>query len=84
MEVMKKGLEDVVVLETKISYIDGINGILKYRGYDINELIDYSYEAVCFLLLYGNLPTENELNSFSHQLRELRPIREGIKGVTKV
>jgi citrate synthase len=81
---MKKGLEDVVVLETKISFIDGKNGILKYRGYDINELTDYSYEAVSYLLLYGKLPTENELNSFSHQLRELRPIREGIKGVTKV
>jgi citrate synthase len=52
MEEIKKGLENVVVLKTKISYIDGINGVLKYRGIDINELVHLSYEAVSFLFSF--------------------------------
>jgi citrate synthase len=74
MEEIKKGLENVVVLKTKISYIDGINGVLKYRGIDINELMHLSYEAVSFLLLKGKLPNENELEKFSKKIRNMRSI----------
>jgi citrate synthase len=74
MEEIKKGLENVVVLKTKISYIDGIKGVLKYRGIDINELMHHSYEAVSFLLLKGKLPNENELEKFSKKIRNMRII----------
>ena len=81
---VKKGLEDVVVLETKISYIDGQNGILKYRGYDINELASLPYEAVSYLLIFGRLPNENELNTFTNNLKAIRAINDEIRSVLKV
>ncbi len=81
MEEIKKGLDDVVILETKISYIDGINGVLKYRGIDINDLMKLSYEAVSYLLLVGKLPNENELAEFSTKIRSLRAIEEEIPKV---
>ncbi len=74
MKTIKKGLENVVVLETKISYIDGVNGVLKYRGIDVNELQYLSYEAVSFLLLKGKLPNEYELEKFSKKIRNMRSI----------
>jgi citrate synthase len=75
---LKKGLEDVEVLETKISSIDGENGVLRYRGIDINDLIEYSFEEVTHLLLYEKLPDENELAAFSNQLRSSREIDKDI------
>ncbi len=78
---LKKGLEGVEVLETKISSIDGENGILKYRGTDINDLVEYSFEAVTHLLLYEKLPNESELAAFSDQLRGSRKIDQDILDV---
>ncbi len=75
---LKKGLEGVEVLETKISSIDGENGILKYRGIDINDLMEFSFEAVTHLLLYEKLPDEDELAAFSNQLRSSRKIDQDI------
>jgi len=60
MAELKKGLEDLEVLETRISYIDGEAGILEYRGYDINELATLDFEAVTHLLLFGHLPDGTE------------------------
>ena len=78
MAEMKKGLEDVEVLETKISSIDGENGILKYRGIDINEIVEHSYEAVCHLLIHEKLPDAEELLAFSGQLRSNRSVDRDI------
>ena len=48
------GLEDVVIATSTICYIDGDKGILRYRGYDVNELAEKStYEEVAYLLLNG-------------------------------
>jgi len=74
LENIKKGFQDVVVLETRISFIDGIKGILEYRGIDINELSKLSYEEVSYLLLHEKLPDRNELSVFIKQLREERDI----------
>ena len=80
MEDIKKGLQDIVVLETKISFIDGIKGVLEYRGIDINEISKFSYEEVSYLLLHDKLPDKNELGVFIKQLREDRDIgKETIK-----
>ena len=63
------GLEDVVAGTSSICYIDGDKGILAYRGIDIHELADNStFEEVCYLLWYGNLPTRSELQEFKLQL----------------
>jgi citrate synthase len=50
---------------SRISYIDGDAGILQYRGYPIEELAEKStFMEVAFLLLYGELPTQNQFNMF--------------------
>lgn len=71
---MKKGLEGVVALDTKISFIDGIQGILMYRGVRIEELVDLPYDAVSYLLIYGKMPDKDELSEYSAELRDNRDI----------
>ncbi|MFX1512194.1 MAG: citrate/2-methylcitrate synthase [Promethearchaeota archaeon] len=75
---VQKGLENVNALETKISFIDGREGILEYRGYNINQLANLSYAAVSYLLIYGELPNESELTAFTKELRENREIDKEI------
>lgn len=84
MAEFKKGLEDVVALETSIASIDGINGVLTYRGIDINDLAKLSYDAVSYLLLNGELPDENPLSEYSGMLAEQRPVDEGILSVIRI
>ncbi len=68
-------LSGVSVAETSICSIDPDEGILMYRGYDIAELADHaSYEEVAFLLLEGELPSDEELESFAEQLAAAREL----------
>jgi citrate synthase len=77
----KKGLEGVVALETEISYIDGLKGILEYRGHRIEKLAELSYEEVVHLLLHNRLPNNEELDNLANQLkmhRDLDPCTEDV------
>ena len=74
MEEMKKGLEGVVALDTKISFIDGIQGILMYRGIKVEDLVNLSYDAVSYLLINGNIPNETELFDYSQEIKNNRQI----------
>ena len=70
-----KGLEGVVAANSKVCYIDGDNGVLAYRGYDIHDLAENStFEEVTYLLWFGKLPTRAELADFSLQLVRERKI----------
>lgn len=70
-----KGLDDVVIKETTLSYIDGEAGKLYYVGYPIEDLAEHSsYEEVCFLLLYQRLPTQREFREFSATLTSEREL----------
>jgi citrate synthase len=63
---LKRGLEGVLVAESELSFIDGDEGELVYRGYDIEDLAEgASYEEVVYLLWHGSLPTAAELEAFS-------------------
>jgi citrate synthase len=63
------GLRGVAVADTKVSFIDGENGILIYRGYRIEELAEQStFVETAFLLLNGYLPNESELERFERQV----------------
>lgn len=74
-----KGLEGVVAAETAISYIDGQNGRLFYRGIEINELAEKStFEETTALLWYGNLPTRSQLDSFQQKFAANRMIPDPI------
>lgn len=58
-----RGLEGVVAADTSLSYVDGQNGKLYYRGYDIDELAGrVSFEEVIHILWFGDLPTRKQLN----------------------
>jgi citrate synthase len=64
-----KGLEGVVATTSSICYIDGDQGVLAYRGYDIHDLAENStFEEVCYLLWFGRLPSRAELQDLQAQL----------------
>jgi citrate synthase len=74
-----KGLEDVVSGESSICFIDGQEGRLLYRGYDIVDLAPKSnYEETTFLLWNGHLPTAQELHTFSAELTAKRGVPDGV------
>lgn len=63
-----------------VTFIDGEEGILRYRGYDIEELANNcSFPEVCFLLIYGHLPDQDELHQFSDRLTRHTLIHEDMK-----
>jgi 2-methylcitrate synthase len=67
--VVDRGLEGVVVGSTDLSNVEGQVGRLTYRGYDIDDLApNVSFEEVVNLLLYGHLPTTEELESLKREL----------------
>jgi|SRR5579871_968257 len=55
-----KGLDGVVVGDTVLSSVNGQIGELIYRGYNIDELADCTFEQVCHLFLYGELPSDEQ------------------------
>ena len=71
------GLRGIHVADTSISQVDGVNGELIYRGYNIKELaMQSTFEEVAYLLLHDDLPTVSELEEFSRTLiahRQIRP-----------
>jgi citrate synthase len=70
-----KGLEDVVAGSSSICFIDGLQGRLLYRGYDIADLAAHStYEETTYLLWNAHLPTASELRAFSQDLFTKRNI----------
>jgi len=63
------GFTSTAACDSSITYIDGDKGELLYRGYSIDELAkDSHYLEVCFLLLYGNLPSKVELDAFENRI----------------
>ncbi|PYV43058.1 MAG: citrate synthase [Acidobacteria bacterium] len=75
MSTFKEGLEDVVVATSSICFIDGARGILSYRGIDIHELAEKSsFEEVCYLLWFGRLPKQKELEDLTETLTQNRTV----------
>ena len=63
------GFSSTASCESKITYIDGDNGILMHRGYPIEQLAEKSnFLEVCYLLLEGELPNKEQYNEFSHNI----------------
>jgi len=68
---VSRGLENVIIKTTSITYIDGENGILLYRGYDVPELAENSlYEEVIHLILYGELPNRIQLKEIIDKINK--------------
>ena len=74
-----KGLKDVYLDTTTSSFIDGQEGKLLYRGYNIHDLAEKStFEEVIYLLFYGELPTKQQLQEFDALLRANRRIPDEV------
>ncbi len=78
-EELKKGLDDVLVAESVLSDIDGDEGRLVYRGYDIEDLArGASYEEVLYLFCHGHLPDRGELEVFSDSMAGERSLDDEV------
>lgn len=79
MSTYAKGLEGVIAAETQMSWIDGVNGVLEYVGINIDELAQNStFEETVYLLWNKKLPTRDELDTFTKELRQHYNISAGI------
>lgn len=77
-----KGLEDVVAGKSQICFIDGHEGRLLYRGYDIRDLAPHStFEETAYLLWNGHLPLANELHTFSVDLASKRALPKDVNSI---
>lgn len=85
MSVKSGGLAGIVAGESAICTV-GLKGKgLNYRGYSIDELAEHaSFEEVAYLLLYGKLPTQKELDAYTKKLVGLRTLPEALKTVLKM
>lgn len=73
-----KGLDDVVVDETQLSCVDGEKGLLVYRGYAIEELVNCSYEEICCLFINGDLPNRQQLQAMDEELKSYRQVPQPV------
>ena len=66
--------------ESGITFINGEKGILRYRGYPIEQLAENaSFPEVCYLLIKGDLPTREQLDRFEHRMTYHSMIHEDMK-----
>jgi citrate synthase len=74
------GFMSTASCSSAITYIDGDNGVLMYRGYPIEDLAEHStYLETCHLLLYGELPDSDQLSRFSRIIKEHSMLHEAIR-----
>src|ERR1700741_2644855 len=79
-----RGLKGVYFDRSRVCYIDGRAGELRYRGYSIHELAQRStFEETCYLLLKGELPTPAQLAAFTAELKAARTLSEAVYDVIR-
>lgn len=80
----KPGLEGIPAASSSISFVDGQQGILEYRGIRIEELAEKSnFLETSYLLIWDELPTKEELEGFEHEIRYHRRIKYRIRDMMK-
>lgn len=76
------GYKNSGACKSAITFLDGEEGILRYRGYSIEDLADNaSFLEVSYLLVFGELPTKAELEQFENDIRKYTLIHEEMKGI---
>ena len=81
---VSQGLEGVVVLESKICFVDGLEGRLLYEGYNIHDLAEHAtFEEVAYLLWHGDLPTRDQLDRLNLDLAAARALPEPVMELMK-
>lgn len=77
---LDSGYKNTGATKSSITYLDGENGVLRYRGYPIEQLAEKSsFIEVSYLLIYGTLPTEEELTVFKTKISRHTLIHEDMK-----
>lgn len=77
---LDKGYKNTGATQSAITFLDGEKGILRYRGYPIDQLAQKSnFVEVAYLLIYGELPTESELLNFRTEISKHTLIHEDMK-----
>jgi citrate synthase len=81
---INRGLKGVYFERSGVSDIDGAKGELSYRGYSIHDLATHStFEEVCYLLIYGELPTAGQLAEFDADLKAARVLPDEIHAIIR-
>ena len=81
---IRRGLKEVYFDRSRVCFIDGRAGELRYRGYSIHDLAQQStFEETCYLLLKGELPTREQLNAFDAELKAARKLPAAIHEVIR-
>ncbi|WP_044399617.1 citrate synthase [Lacinutrix sp. Hel_I_90] len=76
------GYKNTGSCESAITFLNGEEGILRYRGYSIEELADKaSFLEVAFLLIFGELPNQEQLSKFAHDIKEESVVDDDIKKI---
>lgn len=76
------GFKNTGSTKSAITFLDGDKGILRYRGYSIEDLAEKSnFIEVAYLLIYGTLPTQQELDIFSHEIKTHTLVHEDTKKI---
>src|SRR5690606_15825441 len=77
---LDSGFKNTGATKSAITFLDGEEGILKYRGYTIEELAEKStFIEVAYLLLYGELPTKSQLDAFQEIISRHTLVHEDMK-----
>ena len=80
----RPGLENVPATQSSISYVNGQEGILEYRGIRIEDIAQSgSFLETAYLLIWGGLPTQQELQAFQHQIQYHRRLKYRIRDMMK-
>ena len=76
------GFKNTGSTSSAITFLDGEKGILRYRGYPIEQLAEKStFLEVAYLLIYGELPSSNEFSSFQEIIKEKSQVHEDIRNI---
>ena len=77
---LDEGFVNTGATSSSITYLDGEKGILRYRGYPIEELAaKCDFVEVCYLLIYGELPNQQELEDFRNAIRRHTMLHEDMR-----
>lgn len=77
---LDEGYANTASTSSAITYLDGEKGVLRYRGYPIEELASHcDFVEVSYLLIYGELPTRGQLEAFRESIRRHTMIHEDMK-----
>ncbi|MGF1521740.1 MAG: citrate synthase [Leptolyngbyaceae cyanobacterium] len=80
----KPGLEGIPATQSAISYVDGQQGILEYRGIRVDHLAQQStFLETAYLLIWGGLPNKQELDDFEYEIRHHRRLKYRIRDMMK-